>query len=219
MSEDDVLFERIKDHLQEQAKNGGRIDTEVQLAERFGVTRYRIRKVLDVLTQMGILIRSPKRGTRVREVGESALRDQIQKRFDIANFDIQEYLEARVLIECALMPIVARRLTPQNYSRLEALLRKIRDNADDPKVADEADRNFHLLLLECCGNRVLQVFSSVLVAYFERTSDRVSELDREFFLDVAKKEGEILKALHMNDAQKAASLLKEHLLEQSGFFG
>ena len=51
MQQNDNLFEQIRDHLQEQAKNGERIDTETELAKRFGVTRYRIRKELDILTQ------------------------------------------------------------------------------------------------------------------------------------------------------------------------
>ena len=66
MDVDNKLFEKIRDHLQSQARNGERIDTETELAKRFGVTRYRIRKELDVLTQMGILVRTPKRGTSVR---------------------------------------------------------------------------------------------------------------------------------------------------------
>ena len=108
MQQKDNLFEQIRDHLQEQAKNGGRIDTETELAKRFGVTRYRIRKELDILTQMGILVRTPKRGTTVREVGASSLRNQIQMRFDVANFDVQEFIEARALVECSLMSLICR---------------------------------------------------------------------------------------------------------------
>ena len=37
-----------------QAEAGGHIDTETELAEHFGVTRYRILKELDLLSQMGL---------------------------------------------------------------------------------------------------------------------------------------------------------------------
>lgn len=218
MYRDDGLFEKIKNHLQQQAKRGEKIDTEMQLCERFGVTRYRIRKELDVLTQMGILVRSPKTGTRVREMAEGVLKDQIQQRFDVANFDVQEYLEARLLVECALIPIVTRRLTPQVYTRLENCLRSMEKNADKPLAADASDRDFHLILLEACGNRVLQVFSSVLVTYFDRTADKVKDLDAAFFLDCAQKEREILQAIRVGDAKKATELLTAHLMEQNGYF-
>lgn len=215
MRQNDNLFEQIRDHLQEQAKNGERIDTETELAKRFGVTRYRIRKELDILTQMGILVRTPKRGTTVREVGANSLRNQIQMRFDVANFDVQEFIEARALVECSLMPLVSRRITPALASRLEGTLNKIEEHADEPLVADKFDREFHLLLLEGCGNRVLQVFSGVLVTYFEKTSHRIANMDRQFFLDIARQEREILRAIRMGDAQKASELLRAHLMEQS----
>ena len=186
MQQNDNLFEQIRDHLQEQA-----------------------------LTQMGILVRTPKRGTTVREVGANSLRNQIQMRFDVANFDVQEFIEARALVECSLMPLVSRRITPALASRLEGTLNKIEEHADEPLVADKFDREFHLLLLEGCGNRVLQVFSGVLVTYFEKTSHRIANMDRQFFLDIARQEREILRAIRMGDAQKASELLRAHLMEQS----
>lgn len=217
MTNDKNLFEELRIHLQAQARNGERIDTETELAKRFGVTRYRIRKELDVLTQMGILVRTPKRGTSVREVGASNLRDQIQMRLDVANFDIQEFIEARTLVECALVPLVTRRMTPALASRLDALLNKIEAHADEPLEADKYDREFHLLLLEGCGNRVLQVFSGVLVAYFEKTSANIANMDPSFFIEVARQEREILRALRHGDAELASELLHKHLTELSQF--
>lgn len=100
-------------------------------------------------------------------------------------------------------------------SRLELTLNKIEEHADEPLVADKFDREFHLLLLEGCGNRVLQVFSGMLVTYFEKTSNRVAKMDREFFLEVARQEREILHAIRLGDAQRASDLLRAHLQEQS----
>ena len=87
--------------------------------------------------------------------------------------------------------------------------------AGNAKEADRWDREFHLLLLEACGNRVLQVFSGVLVTYFEKTSHRIANMDRQFFLDIAHQERDILRAIRQGDAQKASELLRAHLMEQS----
>ncbi len=215
MHQNDQLFEKIRDHLQTQAQNGERIDTETELAKRFNVTRYRIRKELDVLTQMGVLVRTPKRGTTVREVGASSLRSQIQMRFDVANFDIEEFIEARALLQCALMPLITRRMTPALASKLERTLAKIEEFATEPLHADQYDREFHLLLLEGCGNRVLQVFSGMLVTYFEKTAHRVANMEPSFFLEIARQEREILIAIRQGDCEKASALLKKHLAEHS----
>ena len=84
-----------------------------------------------------------------------------------------------------------------------------------PLEADKYDREFHLLLLEGCGNRVLQVFSGVLVTYFEKTSARIADKDRQFFLEIARQEREILRAIRMGDAERATALLREHLMDQT----
>ena len=135
-------------------------------------------------------------------------------RFDVANFDVGEFIEARALIECSLMPLVSRRMTPALASRLEGTLQKMEEHADVPLEADKYDREFHLLLLEGCGNRVLQVFSGVLVTYFEKTSARIANKDRQFFLEIARQEREILRAIRLGDAEKATALLREHLMDQ-----
>ena len=39
--DEDTLFRAIHKHILRQAKAGGRIDTEAEIAERFNVTRYK----------------------------------------------------------------------------------------------------------------------------------------------------------------------------------
>ncbi len=77
-------------------------------------------------------------------------------------------------------------------SKLENELRLIEENADNPQIADQHDRDFHLLLLQASGNRVLQVFSDVLIAYFEKTRESLPDNDCQYFLDTASKQREIL---------------------------
>ena len=96
--DEETLFRDIHKHILRQAKSGGRIDTEAEIAERFNVTRYKVRKALSVLSQMGIVDRAPKRGMTVNALGPKNLSSQIQVQMDIANFDIREFIEARLLI-------------------------------------------------------------------------------------------------------------------------
>lgn len=102
-----------------QAKAGERIDTETELATRFNVTRYKVRKALSVLSQMGVVDRAPKRGMTVNALGPKNLSAQIQVQMDIANFDIREFIEARQLIEVNIIPLAIRRMTPALLGRLE----------------------------------------------------------------------------------------------------
>ena len=93
--DEEALFRDIHHHILRQAKAGERIDTETELATRFNVTRYKVRKALSVLSQMGVVDRAPKRGMTVNALGPKNLSAQIQVQMDIANFDIREFIEAR----------------------------------------------------------------------------------------------------------------------------
>ena len=70
------------------------------------------------------------------------------------------------------------------------------------------------MLLEACGNRVLQVFSAVLVTYFEKTTEKLPRYNPQFFLDIAQKERALLNAIKEGDERKAQNLLRAHLSEQ-----
>ncbi|VFS48112.1 GntR family transcriptional regulator [Budvicia aquatica] len=94
MGSESVFFEQVRSHILQQATLGKRIETETELAARFNVTRYQIRKVLASLTQMGILDRSPKKGSVIRQMNPDTLSDQMQIQFGVAGFDINEFLEA-----------------------------------------------------------------------------------------------------------------------------
>lgn len=101
-----ALFEKIKQHLLTQSnKTGKKIETETALAEHFGVSRYKIRQALTALSQMGYLDRAPKKGSVVRRPDADALSDQMKFQFAVAGFNAAEFVEARVLIETAILPL------------------------------------------------------------------------------------------------------------------
>lgn len=214
VSESD-FFKKVRSHILQQATLGKRIETETELAKRFGVTRYQIRKVLTALTQMGILDRSPKKGSVIRQPNANVLSEQMQVQFGAAGFDINEFLEARILIECAILPLAIKRMTPAIMAQLENALTQIENNADTPSKADQFDRDFHLLILQSCGNRVLQLFSDVLVTYFDKTSALLNSFGPDYFYDIAGQEREILEAIKKEDADLAMKLLREHLIANS----
>ena len=206
--DEEALFRDIHHHILRQAKAGERIDTETELATRFNVTRYKVRKALSVLSQMGVVDRAPKRGMTVNALGPKNLSAQIQVQMDIANFDIRQ------LIEVNIIPLAIRRMTPALLGRLEDAISRIEANAGNSAEADRWDREFHLLLLEACGNRVLQVFSAALVTYFEKTTENLPQNDPQFFLDIAKNERLLLTAIKAGREDEAKALLSHQLGEQ-----
>lgn len=215
MDSESVFFEKVRSHILKKATLGKRIETETELAARFHVTRYQIRKVLASLTQMGILERSPKKGSVIRQMNTDMLSDQMQIQFGAAGFDINEFSEARVLIECAILPLAIKRMTPALMGQLENTLTQMEQFAHIPSKADQFDRDFHLLILQACGNRVLQVFSDVLITYFDKTSALLNSFGPEYFVDIARQEQAILTAIKNEDVDLAVTLLRAHLINAS----
>lgn len=213
-AKEQALFNAIHDYILTSAREGRRLDTETELARRFNVTRYRVRKALSVLTQMGVIDRAPKRGMSVNSVEPKNISDRIQGQLHIANFDVREFIEARLLIEVDIIPLAMRRMTPAMLGRLENAIFQIEANAHNTREADRWDREFHLLLLEACGNRVLQVFSGVLVTYFDKTTEKLPSFDPNFFMDIARKERDLLTAMKKGDEKRAQQLLRSQLNEQ-----
>ena len=216
MDNKNELFESIKNYLLDDANRNaeGRIETETELAVRFNTSRYKVRQALSTLVQMGMLERSPRRGSVLKNLEQHNINHQLLMQFDLSGFDITEFTEARILIECAIIPLATRRIFPAMLSKLENELRLIEENADNPQVADRHDRDFHLLLLQASGNRVLQVFSDVLITYFEKTRESLPANDRQYFLDTAAKQREILLHIKKGDAQMASELMRAHLREK-----
>lgn len=209
------LYEAIKNYLLDDANRrmDGRIETETELATRFNTSRYKVRQVLSALVQMGMLERSPRRGSVLKNMKQHAINDQLLMQFDLSGFDISEFTEARLIIECAIIPLATRRIFPAMLSKLENELRLIEENANNPQEADRHDRDFHLLLLQASGNRVLQVFSDVLITYFEKTRGSLPVNDCQYFIDTAARQREILLYIKQGDAQTATDLMRKHLMD------
>lgn len=214
---DDPLFEKVKARLIQQAEEGGKMESETELAAHFKVTRYRIRKALDALTQMGILKRSPKVGMTVQKISSSDLHDQLEARFNIAEFDPNDFAEARILIETALIPLIIKRMTPSQAGKLEETVEGILKNAAQPVIATQLERSFHLLLLETCGNQILQLFSSVLVHTFDKSDSFFVRMEELYFREIASAYKKILNEIKAGNSEQAQRLLKSLLDQQVNF--
>lgn len=215
---DNNLLEDIKARLLAQAEAGGHIDTETELAEHFGVTRYRIRKELDLLSQMGLLRRQPKNGIEVLTVTRESLTDQIRSRLAIANYPLDEFVEARIWIETSLIKLIVPRIKASDALKLEGILARMETHAAEPEVADACDREFHMTLMEICGNPLLQIFSGVLLCWFEETAVEVRRMNARFFEETASELRRILTAIRRGDGAEAERLLTRHLTDQTSFF-
>jgi GntR family transcriptional repressor for pyruvate dehydrogenase complex len=192
---------------------GGRVEPELRLAERFGVSRGKIRELLTGLCHQGVLVRAPRRGTMVRELNPGELGESLSFRFGLAGLDPADAWEARLIIETAVIPLAVRRVTPVQMEKLEQLYARMAGHLDDPQEVDLADRDFHLTLLDACGNRTLAMFAGVISRLFN------PDLRTEYWRPDDIRRGleehrAILDAIRQDNPALAADLLKSHLSHQ-----
>ena len=95
------------------AKPGFKLESEAQLAERFGVTRYKVRKAIEALNQAGVLERVKHGGSTVRSVTPEELADRADRLLSVAGLPAEEFEDAVSDLVCGLVPVIMDKVDPE----------------------------------------------------------------------------------------------------------
>jgi DNA-binding GntR family transcriptional regulator len=170
------------------------------LAEKFGVSATPVREAMLDLTGEGLVEPVRNKGFRVTELSER---------------DLDEITSLRTLIEVPTVAEVARRMDDELRPQVEAL----REGAREIEILAvrrdliayvEADRRFHLALLDLAGNRHLVSVIANLRARsrlygLQRLADR-GELGAS-----AREHEQIIDLVLRGDAEGVAALMERHI--------
>jgi DNA-binding GntR family transcriptional regulator len=198
--------EQVYEILRGELLNGGLHPGQklkmVDLTDRFGVSQSVVRESLTRLTEQGLLIATPQRGFRVR---------------DLSIEDIAELTETRIQVESLALRLAVERGDLQWETGILAAhhrLDRTPVTLDDGTVSEDwatSHRDFHQALLTGCGNRRLESVVNSL-----RDS---SELYRRWYWVLADDHQRDLAAEHRKlkefalarDAGRAIEVLTEHI--------
>lgn len=206
------LLEQLKAHLITRGlKPGQTIESELELATHFGVSRHQMRTALGALVQAGVIERRPRRGTVVRQFDIESLSNHMKLHFEVTQFDIEEFREARLLVERALLPLAVKRITAPQLAQAEETIANMRRFKNEPEKADIYDRDFHLILFRACGNDVLKSFTGVLTTLFQSVDYRRQFWKPEIMERLADDHAGILLPIRHGDARAALDALDDHL--------
>src|ERR1700691_4719926 len=198
--------EHVYEILRGERLNGGLQPSQklkmVELTDRFGVSQSVVRESLTRLTEQGLLIASPQRGFRVR---------------DLSIEDIAELTETRIQVESVALRLAVERGDLQWETGILAAhhrLDRTPVTRDDGTVSEDwatSHRDFHQALLTGCGNRRLESVVNSL-----RDS---SELYRRWYWvltddhprDLAREHRQLRELTLARDADGAIEVLTEHI--------
>jgi DNA-binding GntR family transcriptional regulator len=194
---DEAVYGAILTAILEGKLKAGTKLAENPLAEIFGVSRERIRKVLHRLGAERRLEMIPNRGARVP-------RPTLE--------DVRSVYEAHRVLEAGVLAQLIRTLDDTLLARLDAHLVAEREAAErlDRAASVKLSGAFHIHLVDALGNPDLSRFlrdllsrSSVMVSVYEPATQSICAVDEH---------GAIVAALRARDVMQAIELSREHFI-------
>jgi len=197
ISEHKTLREKIVEVLREaiirqKIRPGERI-TELEVAERFGISRTPIREAFRQLESEGFLTIMPRKGAVVSAIEEK---------------DIRDFYEIKGILEGYAARQAVARMTEKDILRLEQFNKEIKLCAERQDVSGmtRAHNAFHELILEVCDNRKIKQVVGGLVRQFLRFRFYVASLVH--VEEILREHTDIVAAIRSGDGERAEACMK-----------
>ena len=200
-----TLVRQVIEQLREQITSGqwpvdGKIPTEPQLVQAFGVGRNTVREAVRALVHAGVLECRQGSGTYVISTDE--LSGAVTRR--LAAAELTDAFEVRRAFEVEAARLAARRRTGDDLAALDHALAEREAAWRSGHVAEfvEADAALHLVIVAAAHNVMLaELYASVGTAMRATVADAVGgELTPERYVD----HDQLIEAIRSGDAEWAA---------------
>lgn len=214
------LSERIADELQTEILRGGlvpnvRLATEVELMERYSVSRTVVREAAKLLEQRGLVTVAPGRGMVVAAFDGARIAEQFSILMLASDGTFGNLLELRLALELQVTTAAAASATSEDLDRLAGSITHgaaaiATDGSVDAEAFLDADMNFHEALAHASGNPffdlVCRPINSFLRTHYQHRDGYPSNPHRTL-----EEHEEILQNLHRRDTYGARKAAEEHL--------
>jgi DNA-binding GntR family transcriptional regulator len=199
-----TLREEIEEMIAVGTLRPGQHLDETELAERFGVSRTPIRETLIQLSTMGLVVIRPRRGAIVAELGPQQL---------VEMFEVMSELEAT----CGRL--AARRMTPAEQATLIAAHQACQGalDAQEPDAYYYKNEIFHEAIYAGSHNQFLIDQTRALYRRL-RPYRRLQLRVRNRLAKSYDEHDGVVQAIVAGDGDRAAMLLREHVMIQGQRF-
>lgn len=197
-------YEKVIEHIKNEIwqgtlKRGERLPPERELAESLGVSRNSVREAIRTLSLLGFVSSTQGAGNFVTCDIEQNLRESLRMMVLLGETNYLQISQLRRGLESENARLAAERITPKQAARLRELARLMREEAD-PQRASRYDQEFHVLLCEASGNRLIK---SLFGAMLSTINDFISTMYVRIVAD--PEQAEALHAAHQRLAEALAA--------------
>lgn len=210
-----VVVERVRDMIRNgEIQPGDRLPPERTLAEVFGVSRSILRQAFQAMAERGIIESRQGDGTYLlTTVDASVPEDAILDAMGEQSGFLASILEFRQLMEPQIAALAARRITPEGIDQLKILVCDQQRALLAGQEGDAFDAEFHRLLAEYAGNKVIsRMMMSTVQSIMNETRSGWLQSDGRRNTSV---EGHlrIIDALAVGDEEAAFAAMKDHIAQ------
>lgn len=170
---------------------------EIELAERFGISRTPLREAIKILATEGLLELLPNRGARVAAISETELDDMI---------------EVVAGLEAVAGDLACQRMTPAELAALETLHARM---VETWKRGDEAaygalNREIHEAIMAAARNPTLAAIYANVSGRIQRTRYTAHKTPEQWARAIEEHE-EMMRLLRAKDGVRLAVLMRDHI--------
>jgi len=193
---------------------GGRLPTERQLAEDFGVSRAAARRALAKLEADGLISRHVGRGTFVRLDQENGSDQMTPVAASKEMVSPAEFIESRLRFEPQLAWLVATNGTSVDFQQMGACLEEA-EKAESTEEFEEWDERFHQAIAAATHNTLAIGMYDMILAVRREYAMWGTLKQRgqtpEHRLVYQQEHRQILDALQQRDAELACEIMFQHI--------
>ncbi len=193
----DIVFQTLRQAILEGKLQPGERLMEIHLAKQLGVSRTPVREAIRKLELDGLVNMIPRRGAVVAE---------------IAGKDLTDVLEVRAALEELAMRKACENMTAEDHKKLREAADNFRRcvQGNDLSASAQADVNFHEVISNATGNqRLIALLSNLREQMYRYRLENLK--DKETYPELMRQHEQICKALEAHDADRAISVLEEHI--------
>lgn len=212
----EIILEQIKDFLKQgQLKPGDKLPTEMELAERFEVSRTSVREALAALSLTGVLEIRQGEGIFVKKSPPNAIIEPLSFILLLEKDRLQNILEVRKALETEAAGLAALRREEEDLEAMRAQVAEMEKDLPEATNSEEADLAFHLAIAKASQNPLLDRLMNTVQEIISQTL----HVTRSLWLHSGSPERlfeehrEIFQAIAGRDSESARRLMYEHLLK------
>jgi DNA-binding FadR family transcriptional regulator len=195
---------------------GESLPPEGDLAAHFGVSRTVIRESVKRIEEKGLVTVAQGRGTQAQPSTSWNILDPVVLSALVENDSslgvLDELATVRSALEGSMSAEVAARRSEEELEQLRAALVHMQQTIDDEDAYNQADFDFHSLVMTLSGNRLAENITKILFQRARASQRFTGSPTRQMFDQTLIEHERVLAAIAAGDPVAAEAAMREHIM-------